>query len=323
MYLDTMPPRKVKFVKRNKPKAKAQMQAPAKKQQPSKNMSVRASYNPMIRDHLRMVLDPCAAPTAQPAYAGSSGTVQRFVLTGALGSGTDTACYLIASPGGFRTDQATKLTNATSFTNGWGIGAQPGYTFLNTNARGARCIGACLQLHWNSSEQSRGGSLACGVLPASSWAAPSTVTVDQLYQLLDSKERIPSGECEILWNPSSEDAQYEICDSTVTVSNFDDKNALAFAFIGAPGFAIAYTYTVIYEWIPKLGLGQPAHSTVVRSIPDAVSQINTALSNMGFKNKPLMSLANKALSTAASYSAAGTAYRVLKTGAKVINTLLP
>lgn len=325
MYSDiNMPPRKK--AAKNKPAASQQPKKAQKSQQsrqPRKGNATRYTMNPLARDHMRMVLDPCAAPLNSPAYSGPSGTVQRFVVTGQLTSTTETACYMIASPAGFRTDYGVKALGSTTFTNGWGTGNQPGYTFLNTTTRGARPIGACLQVHWNGPERDRGGSLACGVVPASVWASPTTVTVDQLYQQLADKERIPSGECEILWNPSDQDSIYEVCDSAVSVSAFDDKNALAFAFLGPSGFQIAFTYTVIYEWIPKIGLGQPAHSTVVRSIPDAVSQINSALAAMGFKNKPFVSMANRALSTAATYSGAGTALKVVKTGARIINTLLP
>lgn len=277
----------------------------------------------LLGKHINMIIDPCAAPLTETAYTGQSGTIQRFVTTGVLNSTTQTAGYIVVVPGGFRISDAVQAGGGTSFTAGYGAANIPGYTFLNGSASGVRVVGACIQLHWNSSEATRGGTIACGTIPASSWQGGATVTIDSLVSVLPRKERVPSGECEIVWNPSQQDMNYERMDGAVSQTDFDDKNAMAFCYLGPAGFSIFYTITVIYEWTPKAGLGQPAHPTLHRSILDPIGQLNTTLVKMGFQNKPLRSFAKAAISTLAEYTPAGNALKVVKTGAKLINTLLP
>lgn len=290
-----------------------------------KRMAVARPGNDMslLSRHLNMILDPCGAPLAETAYSGPTGTIQRFVVTGSLSATTQQAGYIVLVPGGHRDNSAVLANGNTTNVVGYGTSFVPGYTTLNTVAGGARVVGACLQLHWNNSEQTRGGSIACGCIPAGEWQGGSTITTDQLYGLLPRKERIPAGECEIVWNPSPADMEFERVDSSITQSNFDDKNALAFAYQGPVGFAIAFTYTVIYEYVPKPGQGQPAHPTVHRSIPDPVGTLNTALAGIGFKNMPLVDVSKKIMSTMATYTPVGNALRIVKGVAGVVNTLLP
>lgn len=276
-----------------------------------------------LRRHVEMILDPCAAPLSPSVYNGPTGVVQRFVSTGTLTSTTQTAAALILVPGGFRTNSMTLALPSTTNTIGYGIADVPGYGWLQTNAYGARVLGACLQVHWNSSELNRAGSLACGVVPASTFTGGNTITVNDIYTSLPVKERIPSGTCEIIWNPGTTDAEYERCDAAISVPTFDDKNAIAMAFTGPSGFQLAYTYTLIVEWTPKPGIGQPAMTTVTNTVPDAISQVNNMLASVGFQNRPISSLARNAVRTFANYTGTGGAFKVLKTVTGAVNTLLP
>lgn len=278
----------------------------------------------LLGKHLRMILDPCAAPLTETAYSGVEGQISRFTASGQLFSSTDSTGYGIFVPGGFRDSLGTRLNGATASVLGYGVANVPGYTFLNANSRGARPVAACLRLHWNAAETNRLGSLACGVLPASTFPAGTSPTTDNMYTILSEKGRIPAGECEIIWNPSQEDMTYDLCDSTVTVSNFDDKNALVFAYAGAPNFAIAWTYTVIYEWTPKVALGFMQHSPVHKSVTDPIGTINNALHQLQFKSKPLIEKGvNMLFDTVGSYTGAGMAMKLAKVAAGAVTTLLP
>lgn len=293
----------------------------------SKGATMRRGTNPpkddLLYKHLRMVADPCGSPITETAYAGPEGTVQRFVTTGQLASASDIAAFGIFTPGGFRTALGIRATGATASVLGYGVGDTPGYNFLQGNSKGARPVAACLRLHWNGPELNRAGSLACGVLPAGAFVGGTSPTVNQIYGLLGEKGRMPAGECEIIWNPSEQDAEYDICDAAISVPTFDDKNSLVFAFQGAPGFAIGWTYTVVYEWTPALGLGLVQHTTVHRAVPDAVASINNALARMGFKNKPLRQLAGSVFNTVAQYTPGGGALRLIKQAAGAVHTLIP
>lgn len=288
-----------------------------------KSQAVMKREPTLLGKHINMILDPCAAPLTETGYTGVSGTIQRYSITGVLNSTTEGAGYIVVVPGGFRTVSQLALGGNTTFTPTYGVGGVPGYTTLNAVSNNVRPVGACLQLHWNGSEAARGGSIACGTVPASTWIGGVPTNIDNLFAVLPTKERIPSGECEIVWNPSQEDMAYERMDAAVTQADFDDKNAMAFAYTGPSGFSIFYTYTIIYEWTPKPGQGQPAHPTLHKSLIDPIGQINSTLVRLGFKNKPLTAMAKYAISTLAEFTPAGNAMKVVKTGAKLINTLLP
>lgn len=280
--------------------------------------------NSLLSQHINMIIDPCASPLTSTAYSGPEGCIQRFVATGAVGGGSNQASAIVVVPGGFRFLTANLATGSTAWTPGYTTIGFPGYTFLNTNASGARCVGACLQVHWNGAESARGGSMSCGVLPAGAVKDGVATNIDALYGLLQNRERIPAGECEVKWNPSEEDANYDICDAAVTISNFDDKNAMAVVWQGPSGGVLAYTITLVYEWVPKIGLGQPAHTTIHKSIPDAVSQINNVLHRVGFKNTSLGTLlGNAAMTAVSSYTGAGTMLKVAQGVSGIVRTLLP
>lgn len=309
----------------NKTKSRKQQTSikKAKTKKPSRTRRTMDRLPVELRSHLGMILDPCSAPLTSPVYSGPTGTVQRFVITGAMQSTTQQAAYLCVNPGGFRTVQAVLADAGTATTPGYGVADVPGYAYLQANANGARIIGACLEVHWNASETSRGGSISCGVVPGATIRGGVATTINNIYGTLPSKERIPSGTCEIVWNPGKADDSYDPCDSALQVPDFDDKNAMVFAYQGPPGFQLAYTYTVIYEWVPRQGLGQPAQSTVNKSVPDAIGTLNNVLYDMGFTNKGLRNLASSAISTTAKYTGATGMLRVMKTGISKINTLLP
>jgi len=301
------------------------------KQQPKKQGKTRAPRrrsatiraNPLLEGHVKMVVDPCSAPIVPTAYAGVEGQIQRFVSSGNLTSTTEQAAIISIVPGGFRESFGVRATGSTAIALGYGTVNVPGYNFLQANSKGARVVGACLRIHWNSTELSRAGSIACGVVPASTVKAGATITADQLYGLLSEKQRIPSGECEIVWNPSEEDMSYDICDSTVTVTNFDDKNAMCFVYQGPAGFQLGWSLTVIYEWTPATGLGMVQHTSIHKSVPDAISQINNVLGKIGFRNKPLETAANTVFGTMAKYTPTGNALKLIKTATGVVHTLLP
>lgn len=308
-------------------KGNSQKKKPAKKPAKAKPAARRRSATvrsgPLLEGHVKMIVDPCAAPIVPTAYAGVEGQIQRFVTTGNLASSTEQAAMFCVVPGGFRESIGTRPLGSSAIALGYGTVNVPGYSFLNANSQGVRVVGACLRVHWNSTELSRAGSIACGVVPASTVKAGTTITPDQLYGILPEKGRVPAGECEITWNPSEEDMNYDICDSAVTITNFDDKNAMCFVYQGPAGFQLAWSMTIIYEWTPKTGLGMVAHTTIHKSVPDAISQINNVLGMIGFKNKPLEKAADTVFGTMAKYTGAGSALKLIKTATGVVHTLLP
>lgn len=264
--------------------------------------------------HMRMVMDPCAAPAVGTVYSGASGVVTRHVSTGLLAGGaSDQALSIVYAPSVYRICIANTLTGGVSYTPGYTTSGVPGYAFLNSVSRQSRVIGACLEIHWNGTELNRGGSIAYGVMQLSQYPGGSATTVDQLYGLLPHKTRVTPGSLQIRWNPAEEDESYDRCDAAVDVANNLDRNGLFFAYQGPPGGAFGYTLTTLYEWVPALGQGQPAPPTVRVSQPAAVSRINSVLAKVEHWGDAASTLASgMATASSAVYSGANNVYKVAK-----------
>lgn len=285
--------------------------------------SVSSDISAEFHGHMRMVMDPCAAPATCSVYSGASGVVTRHVRTGQLsGAVGDQALSFAWGPSIYRVCEANTANGGTVYAPGYTAIGVPGYDFLNSVTAQSRVIGACLRIHWNGTELSRAGSVAYGCMQLSQYPGGVNTTVDNLFQMLPNKTRVVPGELEIRWNPVNEDESYEQCDSSVTVTNNQDRNGLFFAYQGPAGAAFGYTLTVLYEWVPALGQGQPSPPTVRKSLPAAVSHINSALSRIKHWGDGAHDLASQlATATTAVYNSANTTYKVVKGAAKVIGEI--
>lgn len=266
----------------------------------------------LFNGHINMVIDPCAAPIGRSVYSGASGLVTRHVSTGALNGGTNVAMILGLVPGGYRTITAATLTGGTALSPTYSVTNVPGYSFLNSTTSQSRVIGACIQIHWNGTEFNRGGSVAYGCIQASGVNAAST-TIDNIYRMLPHKRRVVAGDLEIKWNPSAEDESYDVCDAASTVSNFNDRNGLYFAYQGPANGEFGYTLTTVVEWLPKVGMDSPAPPTIRESLPAAVPHINNFLSKLEHFGDGAFDMSSKvAHAASAVYAGATNSYKTVK-----------
>lgn len=239
-----------------------------------------------FRDHLRMVMDPCQSELAPSVYGGVPGKIDRFTSCGQIALGTDTAVMFGWVPGAYRTVFAQAALGSTSVVPTYSF-AVPGGSYLSGISSAARVIGACMQLHYNGTEQNRGGSVALGTAQASEISGGTATTVDSVYTTLQTRCRTPPGEMECIWNPAIEDESYSPATASVTVDSFNDRTGIYFVYEGPSGATFAWTLTVIYEWIPLRTSEQMMPPTIKSTILDPIGQISNFLSKMGFHSSNL------------------------------------
>lgn len=273
-----------------------------------------------LGNHVKMVIDPCAAPLTQSVYAGQRGIVQRFSSTWQFGTGTGNTVVHALSPGGFRELFSVPATSSTSFTPAYvqNAGSFPGSTFLSSNSSGARCISSCMRVNWSGTELNRAGSLAIGVISGSSIFNGVATTGDQIYNLLQKKMRVPDGVVEIRWNPSEADEAYQEPQITAPAENFNDKHMMCLCYIGQPGATFSITTTTVYEWLPLTNTGQPAPPTTVPTVPSAVPKINNILHRMHSGASTFNTMATDAATAMSSMYAAGASGYKLLTGTRAM-----
>lgn len=256
--------------------------------------NARSRSGPMLDQnaaaYARLLADPCNAPVVHPIYTGGdSGYLFRAENFISVGTGaTDTAGYLHWTPGAISSSSAELLVAngadpSTSLVNSTSLGT-PGKTFLATNARGVRCVAACLRVSYPGSESSRSGRIhfghtQAGIIDAGEGFYPNTVAL-----LLQNYSRTPADFAELFWKPSA--ADMEMVDPSVATTGplRDRHSALTLAWAGLPaGVGLTVHLTAVWEWVPAASVGITGNNASKAMSNNTLDQVLDYLNNVGFR----------------------------------------
>lgn len=213
--------------------------------------------------YARLLSDPCGAPLVQPVFPGAdAGFMIRAESFLTFGTTAGDTCGVVHWSPGFVNASNTELcvkTNAapgaitTSFANS---GGGPGKNFLSTNARGARCVAACMRVTFPGSESARSGRIHYGHTTAGMIDVADSMSVDDVCQTLQHYSRTPPDTVEIVWKPSFADCEFNDPAAAANAQVRDRKSALTFAWAGLPAaVGMTFHFTAVYEWTPATGFG--------------------------------------------------------------------
>lgn len=218
--------------------------------------------------YAKLLADPCNGQLTPSVFSGSNGALlARFEYDQIFNN----AATDIGSAGYFCPGAICQNTtnNAIGFGGPWSsdtipgalINAtpaiQPGNAFLAANASGVRAIAACIQVNYMGSELDRAGVIAvgCGKL---STVVPtiSTATLRTLAQVV---QRMPDAPIEYRLPITEGSELFRDPASTVnpiTEPTAQDLPALFWSATGVKAATgIRVRFVVVYEWIPKIGIG--------------------------------------------------------------------
>jgi hypothetical protein len=208
-----------------------------------------------------LLADPCNGPLVHPIYPGTdAGFLFRAESFTSFGTGAgETSGVVHWTPGYPNFNDSEFLYTATAGGGTTGTmasaTASPGKTFLATNARGVRCVAACMKVSYNGSEANRSGRFHYGQTVAGTLDNSQVVAPDAVAQALQNYGRTPTDSIELIWKPSQGD--FSFCDPSASTSALirDQKAALTLCFVGLPATAgVTVHMTAVYEWLPAVGL---------------------------------------------------------------------
>jgi hypothetical protein len=234
--------------------AKSKMANKSKKQK--KSVVVRRTRAPMPLDaaayrYAQLLTDPCNSALVPSTFPGFSGIVQRFTSYVNVGTtAATTAGVFVFNPNTGTIATFDGASGATPGTIGytWSTNS-PGYSFLGSNGKDARCLAACIQVLPLASELNRSGYISVGLIDSNVLPNTGTISASQLCQNLAHTQRVPDDMVEFKYIPGLGDELFAPVTSTSPSQNTID---MAFAWVGQPaaaGFLAKVTYVV--EWTPQ------------------------------------------------------------------------
>lgn len=132
----------------------------------------------------------------------------------------------------------------------------PGRVFLNANAKGARCIAACLKITYPGSESTRSGRVHYGLTSAGLIDLNGSAAPDLIAQSLQHYGRTPADTIEVFWKPNVGDTEFNDPSEAASAVIRDRKSAITVAWAGLPaGVGLTFHMTAVYEWTPGTGYG--------------------------------------------------------------------
>lgn len=233
-----------------------------------KSRARRAPLDDAAASYARLLVDPCNAPLAQPVYpGGDSGFLFRAESFVTFGNGaTDTSGVVHWTPG-YVNSNATELISAGT-TGGSVSGSlgnftqSPGRSFLTANAKGVRCVAACMKVTYPGAENGRSGRVHFGLTQAGMLDTAVSVTPDNVAQTLQHYSRTPAETIEIIWKPNISDTEFNDPTEGASPAIRDRKAAITVAWAGLPAsVGLTFHLTAVYEWTPAVGLGV-GHNTL-------------------------------------------------------------
>lgn len=242
--------------------------------------------------YARLLADPCNAPLCHPIYPGTEAgflfRAENFFSIADPGAGATTTCGLFHWTPGYVNAESTELL----FTNNSAPGlaaatvastSSPGKGFLAANARGMRCVAACMKITFIGAESQRSGRLHYGHTSAGMIDLGQSVTIDQVAQTLQHYCRTPADTVEVIWKPNIADTQF--CDPTASTNAVarDARSAITMAVAGLPtGTGMTLHCTAIYEWTPAVNLGVGHNALGKARSSNSLDDVMDALVDSGY-----------------------------------------
>lgn len=256
-----------------------------------RNMSKSAGLDGPAAAYARLLADPCNSALVHPIYPGGDAgflfRAESFVTIGTAAG--DTAGYMQWSPGYVNSSltqmvyQSTASGAVPSAALAGGSFA-PANTFLSTNAKGARCIAACVKVTFPGAENVRSGRVHFGHVNAGTIDLGSVVSPDGVAQCLQHYTRTPADTIEIVWKPNFADVEMNDPSEAASAVIRDRKSAVAVAWAGLPAATgMVFHFTAVYEWTPvsSIGIGHNALGKAISS--NSLDQVIDVLIKGGFK----------------------------------------
>lgn len=212
--------------------------------------------------YARLLADPCNAPLAYPVYpGGDSGYLVRaesFASYGGVAGDTSGVIHWVPGYVNSSNTQLLQINMATPNTTGALVTNlnSPGAAFLYPNARGARCVAACMKISYPGAESARSGRIHYGLTSAGMLDLAQAVSPDGVATALQHFTRTPADTIELVWKPSIGDTEFNDPTESAGALIRDRKSALTVAYAGLPsGVGLTVHYTAIYEWTPAVSIG--------------------------------------------------------------------
>lgn len=228
--------------------------------------SVKAAKNALdqnAQSYARLMFDPCNAPLVHPVYpGGDSGFLFRAESFATFANeATSTSGYVHWAPGYVNGSSTELLVNASTAGNvataNTALGsAGPGKAFLSANAKGVRCVAACIKVTYPGAESTRAGRLHYGLTNAGMIDVANSIAPDSVAQTLQHYTRTPPETVELVWKPNVADTEFNDPSEVANAQIRDRKASLTVAWAGIPvATGMTFHFTAIYEWTPATGLG--------------------------------------------------------------------
>lgn len=240
-------------------------------------------------DYAALLADPCNAPLVHPVYAGGdSGFLFRAENFFTFGNTTGVTSGVIHWAPGYVNSTNTELvgqTFATSATSGvvQTFAESPGRGFLGTNARGARCVAACVKISFPGAESARSGRIHYGHTNAGLMDVGDTITADAVGQTLQNYSRTPTDTIEVVWKPGAGDTEFNDPSAAASATMRDRKQAITVAWAGLPAaVGLTFHFTAVYEWTPSYGLGVAHNSLGKNRSRNTLDNVVDTLIDRGF-----------------------------------------
>jgi hypothetical protein len=242
-------------------------------------------------EYARLLMDPCGARIVHPIFpGGDAGYLFRadsFVTVGV--GATDTCGIVHWCPGYLNASNSDLIggsaaTATTSITTIAVSPSSPGKVFLQTQARGVRCVAACLKVTFPGNEAQRAGRIHYGQTTAGLFDVGEGVTTDNVAQALQHYTRTPADIIEMIWRPNIADTEFNDASATSSAQVRDRKSALTMAYAGLPaGVGLTLHFTAVYEWTPATGVGI-GHNTMGKAVSrNTLDDVLDAIKSTGFQ----------------------------------------
>jgi len=277
---------------------------------------------------LRLIMDPCEAEMAHGYALSTEGIVQRFTQYYTPTATTETSFSYAVFPTFYNTGGVYQNLGSGTGAIGTTVTAQlPGQTFLDANADTISTLAACVEVLYTGTVVNRKGYIAVAqgntsaIIDAVSTA---TNTFSGLVALSNAAAPIPSSTVAVRWSPTV--SNFNGSANAAETSAITSTNGVLVTAVGVNPSDFVVRVTIVYEYTPKIGLGQPL-ARVSRTTPPGVGErITSALDRYGhwWHNVGMAAAAASRMGNQVFYGAgqvAGFARGVIRTG-RAATTLL-
>lgn len=247
-----------KTKKNNAPRKNQKAQKPG----PRKSKSPSAALDSAGLAYSRLLSNPCGAPLTHPVYAGAESgflfRAEQFANFGDVPLATSGVIHWTPGYPNFNSTELLALATSSGAASGtMGVGTDnAGRGFLLANAKGARCVAACLRVTYPGTESGRSGRIHYGHTPAGTIDSGQSVTPNGVAQLLQHYSRTPADTVELIWKPNTADMQIVDPTEVASASLRDQRASITVAWAGLPvQTGLTFHFTCIYEWFPAVSIG--------------------------------------------------------------------